>query len=138
MVQITQRAASIALALALVVSLYAEDRMRSGLWEVTTSTNVRQGEPVAHTSTTCYAPQMVELANSPANTLRQATEKSCFQTRRMFRHGFQAGQRDCFDDHALRHKNAGNIDHLYRRLLHDRKYSEQRGVATVTRMKARP
>jgi hypothetical protein len=53
--------------------LYAEDRMRAGLWEVTTTLD---GKPSGVNGNTCYTPAMVETANLPAKTLREATEKS--------------------------------------------------------------
>jgi hypothetical protein len=51
----------------------AEDRMRAGLWEVTTTVN---GKSSGVRGNTCYTPAMVEMANSPAKTLRESTEKS--------------------------------------------------------------
>ena len=57
--------------------LNAEDRMRAGLWEVTTSLN---GKPSGPSHNTCYTPAMVALANGPAATLREATEKSGAKT----------------------------------------------------------
>jgi hypothetical protein len=57
--------------------LSAEDRMRAGLWEVTSELN---GKPSAASHKTCFTPAMVAFANSPANTLRQATEKSSAKT----------------------------------------------------------
>jgi Protein of unknown function (DUF3617) len=62
----------IALVLAPALLLHAEDRMRSGLWEVTTTMD---GQP-ARTSSTCYSPAMVELANKPAKALREDTGKA--------------------------------------------------------------
>jgi hypothetical protein len=61
------------IALAFVAaSLRAEDRMRAGLWEVTTTYN---GKPSA-SHNTCFTPALVEIANSPAKMLREATEKA--------------------------------------------------------------
>jgi Protein of unknown function (DUF3617) len=57
--------------------LSAEDRMRAGRWEVTTALN---GTPSGASHNTCYTPAMVALANSPAKTLREATEKSSAKT----------------------------------------------------------
>ena len=53
--------------------LRAEERMRAGLWEVTTTLN---GKPAGPSHNTCYTPAMVALGNSPAKSLREATEKS--------------------------------------------------------------
>lgn len=53
-------------------SLCAEDRMRPGLWEITTTLD---GKP-SGTRATCYTPAMVETANLPAKMLREATEKA--------------------------------------------------------------
>jgi hypothetical protein len=53
--------------------LRAEERMRTGLWEVSTTID---GKPAGVLGSTCYTPAMVELANMPIKTLRQATEKS--------------------------------------------------------------
>ena len=53
-------------------SLRAEDRMRPGLWEITTTLD---GKP-SGTRATCYTPAMVETANLPAKMLREATEKA--------------------------------------------------------------
>jgi hypothetical protein len=52
--------------------LYAEDRMRAGLWEVTTTLNGKS----SGSHNTCFTPAMVALGNSPEKTLREATEKS--------------------------------------------------------------
>jgi hypothetical protein len=53
-------------------SLRAEDRMRPGLWEITTTLD---GKP-SGTHATCYTPAMVERANLPAKMLRETTEKA--------------------------------------------------------------
>jgi Protein of unknown function (DUF3617) len=63
--------ALIALAFPAAASLRAEDRMRAGLWEVTTTYNGKTS--AGHN--TCFTPALVEIANSPAKTLREATEK---------------------------------------------------------------
>jgi hypothetical protein len=52
--------------------LYAEDRMRAGLWEVTTTLNPKS----SGSHNTCFTPAMVALGNSPEKTLREGTEKS--------------------------------------------------------------
>ena len=62
-----------ALAFSATALIYAEDRMRAGLWEVTTTVD---GKTSGVTGGTCYTPAMVEMANSPAKTLRESTEKS--------------------------------------------------------------
>ena len=53
-------------------SLRAEDRMRPGLWELTTTLDGKS----SGTHTNCYTPAMVEIANLPAQNLREATEKA--------------------------------------------------------------
>jgi hypothetical protein len=53
--------------------LRAEDRMRAGLWEITSTLNGKSPGP---SHNTCYTPAMVALGNSPAKSLREATEKS--------------------------------------------------------------
>jgi hypothetical protein len=53
-------------------SLRAEDRMRPGLWEVSTTLD---GKP-SGTHATCFTPAMVEIANLPVKMLRDATEKA--------------------------------------------------------------
>src|ERR1019366_6051447 len=55
------------------VSLRAEERMRAGLWEITSTLN---GKPPGPSHNTCFTPAMVALGNSPAKSLRKATEKS--------------------------------------------------------------
>ena len=65
--------ALIALAFSATALLYAEDRMRTGLWEVITTVN---GKPSGVTGVTCYTPAMVQLGNSPASTFKENTEKS--------------------------------------------------------------
>lgn len=55
------------------LTLHAEERMRAGLWEVISTSN---GKPSGKTGGTCYTPSMVQLANSPAAALKQATEKT--------------------------------------------------------------
>jgi hypothetical protein len=62
-----------ALLLPAAVSLRAEDRMRAGLWEITSTLNGKSPGP---SHNTCYTPAMVALSNSPAKSLREATEKS--------------------------------------------------------------
>ncbi len=54
-------------------ALLAEDRMRAGLWEVTTTLDGKQSGTMGGT---CYTPAMVALGNMPANTIREETEKS--------------------------------------------------------------
>jgi hypothetical protein len=55
------------------VSLRAEERMRAGLWEITSTLNGKSPGP---SHNTCFTPAMVALGNSPAKLLREATEKS--------------------------------------------------------------
>ena len=55
------------------VSLRAEERMRAGLWEITSTLNGKSSGP---SHNTCFTPAMVALGNSPAKSLREATEKS--------------------------------------------------------------
>jgi hypothetical protein len=55
------------------VSVRAEDRMRAGLWEITSTLNGKSPGP---SHNTCFTPAMVALGNSPAKSLREATEKS--------------------------------------------------------------
>ncbi len=52
--------------------LPAEERMRAGLWEVTTSNDTKQ-PGITHNE--CYTPALVKLANSPADVVRETTEK---------------------------------------------------------------
>lgn len=65
--------ALIAVAFSSAALLYAEDRMRSGLWEVITTVD---GKPSGVSGGTCYTPAMVQVANSPGATLKETTEKS--------------------------------------------------------------
>ena len=51
----------------------AQERMRAGLWEVTSSFN---GKPSGTLGNTCYTPAMVAFGNQPANAIREATEKT--------------------------------------------------------------
>ena len=55
------------------VSLRAEERMRAGLWEITSTLNGKSPGP---SHNTCFTPAMVARGNSSAKTLREATEKS--------------------------------------------------------------
>jgi hypothetical protein len=55
------------------VSLRAEERMRAGLWEITSTLNGKSPGP-SHNP--CFTPAMVALGNSAAKSLREATEKS--------------------------------------------------------------
>ena len=55
------------------LTLHAEERMRAGLWEVISTLD---GKPSGTTGGTCYTPAMVQLANSPAASVKQATEKT--------------------------------------------------------------
>lgn len=66
-----KRLLSISLSLAAVT--HAEERMRAGLWEVITTVD---GKPSGTTGGTCYTSAMVQLANSPAPALKEATMKS--------------------------------------------------------------
>src|ERR1035441_6186772 len=59
------------------VSVRAEDRVRAGLWEVTTTLN---GKPAGPSHNTCYTPAMVALGNSPPKSLREATEKQSIKS----------------------------------------------------------
>ena len=61
------------IALVLAVSLHAEDRMRTGLWEIT---NTHSGASTGTTTKSCFTRAMVELANSSAASMREATEKA--------------------------------------------------------------
>jgi hypothetical protein len=60
-------------AVSVTTSLCAEDRMRPGLWEVTTTSD---GNASGTTGSTCYTPAMVQVGNTPAANLRQEIEKS--------------------------------------------------------------
>ena len=59
-----------------VPSLRAEERMRPGLWEITSLPEDKAGGTL---SNTCYTPAMVEFANRPAKDLRESTEKTSAQ-----------------------------------------------------------
>ena len=50
--------------------LVAADRMRPGLWEVTMTSDGKAGS----IGNTCYTPAMVEMANMPAQKIRDFTE----------------------------------------------------------------
>ncbi len=64
--------APIAFALTPTIPLSAEERMRAGLWELSiTSDGKSKGS-----HDTCFTPGMLELTNSPAKLLREATEKA--------------------------------------------------------------
>ena len=58
--------------------LHAEDRMRAGLWEVTTTI---EGKPAGAPRNSCFTAAMVELANTPPKMMREATEKSATKSR---------------------------------------------------------
>lgn len=49
----------------------AEERMRAGLWETTTTVENETGS----LGKTCYTPAMVLVANMPDQAMREATEK---------------------------------------------------------------
>jgi hypothetical protein len=49
----------------------AEERMRAGLWEMTTTVENETGS----LGKTCYTPAMVVVANMPEQAMREATEK---------------------------------------------------------------
>ena len=68
--------ALITLTLSAAACLHAQDRMRTGLWEVTTA---NEGKPASAPHSSCFTPAMVELANMPAKTMREATEKAATQ-----------------------------------------------------------
>jgi hypothetical protein len=53
-------------------ALNAQERMRAGMWEITTSLD---GDARGGSHTACYTPAMVALANGPVKTIREATEK---------------------------------------------------------------
>jgi hypothetical protein len=72
-IKTTTLLALIALSSPAAVSLRAEDRMRAGLWEIASTLNGKSPGP---SHNTCYTPAMVALGNSPAKSLREATEKS--------------------------------------------------------------
>jgi hypothetical protein len=57
---------------ATVMAVGAEERMRAGLWEVTTT----EGKQTGSLGTTCYTPAMVQIANLPEKMMREATEKT--------------------------------------------------------------
>ena len=59
------------------VSLRAEDRMRAGLWEITSTVD---GKPAGPSHNTCYTPAMVALGNSSAKTLREDSEKQSIKS----------------------------------------------------------
>ena len=90
------------------VSLRAEDRMRAGLWEITSTLNGKSPGP---SHNTCYTPAMVALGNSPAKSLREATEKSSAK-KRLYAQGFQDGRKHNFDDAGLRRQDVGSLEHL--------------------------
>ena len=66
-----------ALAFTAAVSLRAEDRMRAGLWEITSTVD---GKPAGPSHNTCYTPAMVALGNSSAKTLREDSEKQSIKS----------------------------------------------------------
>lgn len=68
--------ALITLTLSAVACLHAQDRMRTGPWEVTTT---NEGKPASAPHSSCFTPAMVELANMPATAMREATEKAATQ-----------------------------------------------------------
>jgi len=53
--------------------LRAAERMRTGLWEIT---SLHNGKPAGVVANTCYTPAMVEFANASANTIRESTERN--------------------------------------------------------------
>jgi hypothetical protein len=59
------------------VSLRAEDRMRAGLWEVTSTLDGKSAGP---SHNTCYTPAMVAPSNSSAKTIREGTEKQTIKS----------------------------------------------------------
>jgi hypothetical protein len=64
--------ALLAFALTPAAPLPAEERMRSGLWELSITSNGQS----KGSHETCFTPGMLELTNSPAKLLREATEKA--------------------------------------------------------------
>jgi hypothetical protein len=50
----------------------AEERMRAGLWEISSG----EGTQAGRIGNTCYTPAMVQIANMPEKMMRDATEKS--------------------------------------------------------------
>lgn len=70
---LTTYVAAVLAVVSATVSLYAEDRMRAGMWEVVTTLD---GKSSGITGSTCYTPAMVQLGNTPAATLKQEIEKS--------------------------------------------------------------
>ena len=72
MIKLTISLTLVAVVFSATALLYAEDRMRAGLWEVTTTLNGKS----SRSHNTCFTPAMVALGNSPEKTLREATEKS--------------------------------------------------------------
>jgi hypothetical protein len=68
--------ATIAFALTPTLPLSAEERMRAGLWELTITVD---GHSKGNSHDTCFTPGMLELTNSPAKLLREATEKAAIK-----------------------------------------------------------
>ena len=63
--------ALIGLTFTAVALLRAEERMRTGLWEVSTISN---GKPTGVLDSTCYTPAMLQVANMPAKMMQEASE----------------------------------------------------------------
>lgn len=72
-IKATTSVALVCLTLAWAACLYAEERMRAGLWEVASSFNGKQSATLGNT---CYTPAMVAFGNQPASAIREATEKT--------------------------------------------------------------
>ena len=67
--------ALIAIALVPAIPLSAEERMHAGLWELSITLDGKS----KGSHDTCFTPGMLELTNSPAKLLREATEKAATQ-----------------------------------------------------------
>jgi hypothetical protein len=63
----------LAFLISMVGLLFAEERMRAGLWDVITTVD---GQPSGVKGGTCYTPAMVEAGNRPVATLKETTEKN--------------------------------------------------------------
>jgi hypothetical protein len=64
--------ALIALTLTAAALPGAEERMRAGLWEISSG----EGTQAGRIGNTCYTPAMVQVANMSEKMMREATEKT--------------------------------------------------------------
>jgi hypothetical protein len=71
-IKTTTTVALVCVTLAGAACLYAEERMRAGLWEVSSASNE---EPPGILANTCYTPAMVATANAPAADVKNNAEK---------------------------------------------------------------